>query len=93
LWAAAKGHAVVVKLLLEKGAELESTDENCQTPLLWAAATKEEWLSTNSEHKAVVKLLLKNNCIDVNTKNTNNQTPLSWAAGEGHYARVELLLA
>jgi ankyrin repeat protein len=41
----------VVKLLLEKGADLETKDKTyCQTPLSWAAG---------NGHKAVVKLLLK----------------------------------
>jgi ankyrin repeat protein len=41
----------VVKLLLEKGAELETKDkDNGRTPLSWAAA---------SGHEAVVKLLLE----------------------------------
>jgi ankyrin repeat protein len=38
----------VVKLLLEKGAELEAKDNRGQTPLWWAAA---------NGHEAVVKLL------------------------------------
>jgi ankyrin repeat protein len=40
----------VVKLLLEKGAELETKSEYSQTPLLYAASRG---------HKAVVKLLLE----------------------------------
>jgi ankyrin repeat protein len=51
LWAAEKGHKVVVKLLLENGAELETKDENySQTPLSLAA---------EEGHEAVVKLLLE----------------------------------
>jgi ankyrin repeat protein len=37
LYAAEKGHEGVVKLLLAKGAELESKDNDGQTPLWWAA--------------------------------------------------------
>jgi ankyrin repeat protein len=40
----------VVKLLLKKGAELETEDGYGQTPLAWAA---------ENGHKAVVKLLLE----------------------------------
>jgi ankyrin repeat protein len=40
----------VVKLLLEKGAELEATERDGWTPLLWAAG---------NGHEAVAKLLLK----------------------------------
>ena len=39
-----------MKLLLEKGAELETKDEYGQTPLSWAA---------RNGHEAVVKLLLE----------------------------------
>jgi ankyrin repeat protein len=42
------GHEAVVKLLLEKGAELESKDWEDQAPLSWAAG---------SGHEAVVKPL------------------------------------
>ena len=53
-WAAENGHEAVVKLLLEKGAELESKDSkdasNGWTPLSWAAY---------NGHEAVAKLLLK----------------------------------
>ena len=45
------GHEAVVKLLLEKGAELETKDKDYgRTPLLWAA---------ENGHEAVVKLLLE----------------------------------
>jgi ankyrin repeat protein len=51
LWAARYRHEAVVKLLSEKGVELETKDKNYgQTPLLWAA---------ENGHKAVVKLLLE----------------------------------
>ena len=50
-WAAAKGYEVVVKLLIEEGAAVDSVDtEYSLTPLAWAAANR---------HKAVVKLLLE----------------------------------
>ena len=48
-WAARNGHETVVKLLLDKGADLESKDtEYGRTPLSWAAENR---------LKAVVKLL------------------------------------
>jgi ankyrin repeat protein len=48
LWAAEKGHEAIVKLLLEKGADVEAKDrEYGLTPLLWAAL---------NGHEAIVKL-------------------------------------
>jgi ankyrin repeat protein len=49
-YAAEKGHEAVVKLLLEKGAELETKSNYGRTPLSYAAEKR---------HKAVVKLLLE----------------------------------
>jgi hypothetical protein len=82
-WAAEKGHEAIVKLLLERGAELETKDNNCgQTPLSWAA---------EKGHEAVVKLLLERGA-ELETKSNNSQTPLSLAAREGHEVVVKLLL-
>ena len=82
-WAARNGHEAVVKLLLEKGAELETKDENyVRTPLSWAA---------RYGHEAVVKLLLEKGA-ELETKSKSSQTPLSWAAANGHEAVVKLLL-
>ncbi|KAI9867970.1 MAG: hypothetical protein M1813_007792 [Trichoglossum hirsutum] len=82
LRAAENGHEVVVKLLLEKGAQLESKDKNGQTPLSYAA---------RSGHEAVVKLLLEKGA-QLESKDQDSQTPLSWAAENGHEAVVKLLL-
>jgi ankyrin repeat protein len=83
-WAAEMGHEAVVKLLLEKGAELETKDkEYGRTPLSWAAINR---------HEAVVKLLLEKGA-ELETKDTKyGRTLLSWAAEIGHEAVVKLLL-
>ncbi|CZR56859.1 uncharacterized protein PAC_06748 [Phialocephala subalpina] len=83
-YAAAHGHEAVVKLLLEKGAELETKDEyyGSRTPLSWAA---------EDGHEAVVKLLLEKGA-ELETKDDYGRTPLSWAAEDGHEAVVKLLL-
>ncbi|KAI9763767.1 MAG: hypothetical protein M1840_009092 [Geoglossum simile] len=84
-WAAKRGHEAVVKLLLERGAELESKDSGDSyslTPLSWAAVIR---------HEAVVKLLLERGA-ELESKDSHGRTPLSWAAEEGHEAVVKLLL-
>jgi ankyrin repeat protein len=73
---------VVVKLLLEKGADLEAKSPNGQTPLL---------LATEKGHEAVVKLLLEKGA-DLEAKDKDSRTPLLWAAVNGHEAAVKLLL-
>ncbi|EXK24138.1 hypothetical protein FOMG_19122 [Fusarium oxysporum f. sp. melonis 26406] len=77
------GHRVIVKQLLEKGAEIEAKDsEYGGTPLSWAAG---------NGHKATVKLLLEKGA-GVESKDEFGRTPLWWAAGNGHEAVVKLLL-
>jgi ankyrin repeat protein len=72
--AAENGHKAVVKLLLEKGAELDSEDRRDQIPLSLAA---------ENEHEAVVKLLLKEGA-ELDSKDIGSQMPLSWAAMSRH---------
>ncbi|KAK7409434.1 hypothetical protein QQX98_008395 [Neonectria punicea] len=50
LRAAESGHEGIVKLLLEKGANVEAKDDYGWTPLLWAA---------ENGHEGIVKLLLE----------------------------------
>jgi ankyrin repeat protein len=57
----------VVKLLLEKGAELESKDKYGRTPLSYVA-----W----NGHEAVVKLLLEKGA-ELGSTDEHGQTPLS----------------
>ena len=80
--AAANGNKAVVKLLLEKGAELEAKDGYSRTPLSCAVA---------NGHEAVVKLLLEKGA-ELEAKDKDSQTPLSYAAENGHEAVVKLLL-
>ncbi|KAG7408365.1 Ankyrin repeat domain-containing protein 50 [Fusarium oxysporum f. sp. rapae] len=77
------GHCVIVKLLLDKGAEIESKDDEYgRTPLSWAA---------KNGHKAIVKLLLENGA-DIEAKDKDGRTPLLWAALMEYEAIVKLLL-
>jgi ankyrin repeat protein len=69
-------------LLLETGkVDVDSKDENGETPLSWAAY---------NGHEAVVKLLLETGKVDVDLKDRVGKTPLSWAAQNGHEAVVKL---
>jgi ankyrin repeat protein len=81
-WAAEMGNKALVKLLLEKGAQLDAKGINGQTPLSWAA---------EKGHEALVKLLLEEGA-ELEAKSSNGQTPLSWAVANGHEAVVKLLL-
>jgi ankyrin repeat protein len=66
--AAANGHEAVVKLLVEKGTELESKDNQySRTPLLWAAM---------DGHEAVVKLLVDKGAELESKDNQYSRTPL-----------------
>ena len=62
-----------MKLLVEKGADLESKDRYSRTPLSWAAIYG---------HEAVVKLLVEKGA-DIESKDRFNRTPLSWAKVTG----------
>ncbi|KAH0556934.1 hypothetical protein GP486_005273 [Trichoglossum hirsutum] len=82
-YGAERGHEVVVKLLLKKGAELESEDDWFgRTPLSFAAVFGQE---------AVVKLLLEKGA-ELESRDGSGWTPLTWAARMGHGAAVEPLL-
>ncbi|KAN0072779.1 ankyrin repeat domain containing protein [Elaphomyces granulatus] len=80
--AAAKGHEGVMKVLLEKGAELDSKSTNHRTPLSYAAG---------SGHEVVVKLLVEKGA-ELECKDEHGWTPLLWAEGDGHQEVVKLLV-
>lgn len=61
-----RGHIEVIKLLLEKGADIEAADSNGRT-LLYRASL--------NGHDKVVKLLLEKGA-DMNTKDSDGWTPL-----------------
>ena len=82
LRAAEEGQEAVVRLLLEKGAELDSKDGSGRTPLWWAAVRG---------HEAVMRLLLEKGA-ELDSKDMLGLTSLSLAAGSGHEAVVRLLL-
>ncbi|KIN08775.1 hypothetical protein OIDMADRAFT_37838 [Oidiodendron maius Zn] len=82
--AAAGGHEVVFRLLLDTGqVDADSTSKDRRTPLSWAA---------KGGHEAIVRLLLGTGNVDADSQAKNGRTPLSWAAEGGHEAVVRLLL-
>jgi ankyrin repeat protein len=68
--------------VLEKAVDLESRDDNGQTPLSWAV---------QYGRKAVVELLVSKG-VNLESRDNEGQTPLSWAARDGRKAIVELLV-
>lgn len=82
-FAAANGHIEVVKLLLDHGAHVSTTNEGGETPLHYA---------TKGGHTEVMTILLDHGA-DVSAKGTSCGTPLQWAARNGQTKAAELLLA
>jgi ankyrin repeat protein len=80
--AAGSGHEAVVRLLLEKGADVKARDSYGRTALHWAAS---------SGHEAVVRLLLEKGA-DVKARDSDGGTALHRAASRGQEAVVRLLL-
>jgi hypothetical protein len=83
-FAAGGGHDDIVRLLLEKGAEIEVKDGKYSYALL-------SWAARNG-HEAVVKLLLEKGAEIEAEDDESGKTSLQWAAGNGHEAIVKLLL-
>ena len=77
------GKLEILKLLLEKGADMNLGDNRGRTPLSIAAGTG---LSE------VANVLVEENGIDLDLKDGDGRTALSWAAMQGRFEVVELLL-
>jgi ankyrin repeat protein len=84
MWAASRGHFEVVKLLLEKGANVNAKQpDDGRTALIWAAETG---------HSEVIRLLLEKGA-DVNAKQMRfDFTALMEASMRGDAESVKLLL-
>ena len=80
--AAAQGDPEIVKLLLQKGAQVNGQGEAGFTPLIEAV---------RSNHPAIVMLLLKSGA-KPNQRNENGNTALVFAASEGQLEMIEALL-
>ncbi|PQE30996.1 sex-determining fem-1 protein [Rutstroemia sp. NJR-2017a WRK4] len=82
LWAAGQGHNIVVKQLLERGANLETIGEDGQTPLSSAA---------KKGHNSIVEQLLEKGA-NIEAIDEFGQTPLLWAVRKGYNIVVKQLL-
>jgi cytohesin len=80
--AAYKGHVEIVKILLDRGADLNAKDNTGHAPLHWAAI---------EGHVDVVRVLLDRGA-NPNAKNNTGHTPLHNAAYFGHVEIVKILL-
>ncbi len=76
-----RGHKDIVKMLLNKGANVNTQDGNGYTALIWAAAVGS---------KDIVEMLI-NAGVDVNAKDNNGKTALMYAADYGDKEIIELL--
>jgi len=89
-------HPDVVRLLLERGADPNVSDEDGVTPLLIAAHCGSKLINPPSEPGAegyveIVKILLDSGA-DPNRSSNSGYSPLHAAASFGHLAAVELLI-
>lgn len=79
-YAAAKGHHMMVKLLLDQpGINLDTRDTYRRTPLLQAA---------RKGHSSIVEMLLRSGS-DPDIKDQSRMTPLFLATRNGHEAVLE----
>ena len=81
--AAVTGQSAMCELLLERGAQVDSVDEDNNTPLHYAAACGSA---------ASVKILLCNGA-DVTAAQKQGLTPAHWAAHKGHTEVLKMLLS
>ncbi len=80
--AAKKGNAEIVRILLERGVELDRANKMGYTALVWASMYG---------HTDIVRLLSDSGA-DINTKEFQGYTSLMFASNRGHTETVRLLL-
>jgi ankyrin repeat protein len=82
IWAAHIKYAEGLRLLLDRGAELEARDDDGESALFTAAAC---------DHEGIVDILLSRGA-DVRARNMYGVTPLREASSEGRLGMVRLLV-
>ena len=83
LLAAETGHLSIVELLLNRGADIDATDEQGRTAL---------FLATERGHVDIVSLLLEKGCDTEVTDDLHGQTPLLRCASSGYTDMCAVLL-
>ena len=86
-----QGNLEGVKAALERGADVNATDENGQTGLMLALRNRNRHYSRSS-HDSVVELLLKTPNIDVNQKDKRGFCALREAVSKKNFRLLILLL-
>ncbi|KAH6970692.1 hypothetical protein BKA56DRAFT_559122 [Ilyonectria sp. MPI-CAGE-AT-0026] len=76
--------AIVQLLLAKDGVDINATNDEGWTPLLYAVSNRNE---------EIVQLLLANDGVDINAKDGDGWSPLLWAARHGDVVVARLLLS
>jgi ankyrin repeat protein len=76
------GHKEIVQLLIEKGIDINQTDEDGRNALHWASA---------NGHKEIVQLLIEKG-IDINQTDEDGENALHLATSNGHKEIVQLII-
>lgn len=86
--AAARGHAVTVQLLVDKGADVNAA--TYKPNYVASGSTALHWAARNG-HEKVLQVLLENGA-EIDLQTPGHETALHWAAQNGHVRAITLLL-
>ena len=88
MYACGRGVAAVVRLLVDRGADVRAVNHTGETALHWAGANENE---DEAEGGEVVRMIVKEG-VDVNVRNRLGGTALHIAAYRGRLGNVKVLL-